>query len=133
MLAQVLCRSWFSNLVSFRYVSVVLNFLHDTFSIKFYTISFLRSFHGIFYIFFIDEKHYAMNFGYWSKSISWKYFIFHEIPWMKNFTVYPPLKWLCKHIKKVRSRANLVFQWIFVLNSVKRKFFRVSIVKKKLP
>ena len=46
------CRSWFSNMVSFRYVLVFLNFLHDIFSIKFYTISFLCK-----YNFFIDEKH----------------------------------------------------------------------------
>ena len=50
------CRSWFSNIVSFRYVSVVLNFLHDTFSIKFYAISSLRSFHDIIYNFFIDHE-----------------------------------------------------------------------------
>ena len=46
------CRSWFSNMVSFRYVLVFLNFLHDIFSIKFYTISFLWK-----HNFFIDEKH----------------------------------------------------------------------------
>ena len=37
------------------------------------------------------------------------------------------LNWLCEHMKNVRS--NLVFQWIFVQNSVKHKFFHVSIVK----
>ena len=37
------------------------------------------------------------------------------------------LNWLCKHVKKSEA-ANLVFQWIFVLNSVKRKFLHVSIV-----
>ena len=31
------CRPWFSNMVSFRCVSVALNFLHDIFSIKFFT------------------------------------------------------------------------------------------------
>ena len=46
------CRCWFSNMVSFRYVLVFLNFLHDIFSIKFYTISFLCK-----HNFFIDEKH----------------------------------------------------------------------------
>ena len=46
------CRSWFSNMVSFRYVLVFLNFLHDIFSIKFYTISFLCK-----HNFFIGEKH----------------------------------------------------------------------------
>ena len=47
------CFSWFSNMVSFKYVFVVLNFLHDIFSIKFYTISSLRSFHDIFCNFFL--------------------------------------------------------------------------------
>ena len=31
---------------------------------------------------------------------------------------------------KTWEAANLVFQWIFLLNSVKHKFFHVSIVKK---
>ena len=30
---------------------------------------------------------------------------------------------------KTSEAANLVFQWIFVLNSVKQKFFPVCIVK----
>ena len=33
------------------------------------------------------------------------------------------------NIWKMSEAANLVFQWIFVLNSVKHKFFSVSIVK----
>ena len=36
---------------------------------------------------------------------------------------------LCKQWKTSEA-TNLVFQWIFVLNSVKRKFFHVSIVEK---
>ena len=32
------------------------------------------------------------------------------------------LNWLCKHMKTSEA-ANLVFQWIFVLISVKHKFF----------
>ena len=68
------CRSWFLNMVSFRYVLVFLNFLHDTFSIKFYTISFLCK-HNFFYWW----ETYAMNAGYQSKSISWKHFMFHEM------------------------------------------------------
>ena len=35
------CRSWFSNMVSLRYVLVFLNFLHNIFSTKFYSVSFL--------------------------------------------------------------------------------------------
>ena len=42
------CRSWFSNMVSCRYVLVFFNFLHDIF----YTISFLCK-----HNFFIDKKH----------------------------------------------------------------------------
>ena len=40
----------------------------------------------------------------------------------------------CVNIWKTSEAANLVFQWIFVLNSVKCKFFSVSIVnwRKKL-
>ena len=37
------------------------------------------------------------------------------------------LYWLCKHMKTLEA-TNHVFQWIFVLNSVKQKFFHVSIV-----
>ena len=33
---------------------------------------------------------------------------------------------------KTSEAASLVFQWIFVLNSVKHKFFPVSIVKTKI-
>ena len=38
------------------------------------------------------------------------------------------LNWLCKHMKTSEA-ANLVFQWIFLLNSVKAEVFHVSIVK----
>ena len=31
---------------------------------------------------------------------------------------------------KTSEAANLAFQWIFVLNSVKQKFFHVSVVKR---
>ena len=37
------------------------------------------------------------------------------------------LNWLCKHMKTSEA-ANLVLRWIFVLNSVKCKFFHVSIL-----
>ena len=77
----------------------------------FYTISFLlnlfdifslRSFHDIFYNFFIDEKHYAMNFGYWSKSISWQYFLFHEMTLKLYF--------MKCHERKI-SQCILPFNW----------------------
>ena len=35
----------------------------------------------------------------------------------------------CVNIWKTSEAANLVFQWTFVLNSVKQKFFPVSIIK----
>ena len=35
----------------------------------------------------------------------------------------------CVNIWKTSEAANFLFQWIFILNSVKRKFFPVSIVK----
>ena len=53
------------------------------------------------------------------------------------------LNWLRKHMKNVRSSqpclsmnfctefSKALFQWIFVLNSAKHKFFPVSIVKVK--
>ena len=106
--------------------------LHDIFSEIFsrYLLHLLYWWETLRDEFWILKKKYFMKVFH----ISWNdpETVFHEMPWMKNFRVYPPLKWLCKHMKKVRSRANLVFQWIFVLNSVKRKFFHVSIVKKKL-
>ena len=54
------CRSWFSNVVSFRYVLVLIFFVFALYyewqiffnTIKFYTMSFLCN-----YNFFIDEKH----------------------------------------------------------------------------
>ena len=39
------------------------------------------------------------------------------------------VNWLCKHIM-MSEAANLIFQWIFVLNSVKHRFLHLSIVKK---
>ena len=39
---------------------------------------------------------------------------------------------LCVNIWKTSEAATLVFQWIFALNSVKHKFFHVSIVEKKI-
>ena len=38
----------------------------------------------------------------------------------------------CVQIWKTSEAANLVFQWIFVLNSVKHRFFHVSIVNTKI-
>ena len=35
--------------------------------------------------------------------------------------------WFCEYMKTVRS-SQLVFKWIFVLNSIKHKFFPVCIV-----
>ena len=37
----------------------------------------------------------------------------------------------CVNMWKTSEAANLVFPWIFVLNSVKHKFFPVSIVKSR--
>ena len=95
MLAYVLFRSWFSNMVSFRYVLVFFNFLHDISSIKFYTMSFLCKRN-----FFIDEKHTQWMFDtkikYFMKvfHVSWNdpETVFHEMLWKKNFTVHPSLK-----------------------------------------
>ena len=67
----------------------------------FYTISFLLNFTRYLFSeifsryllqFFIDEKHYAINVEYWSKTISWKYFIFHEMPLKLHFMKCPERK-----------------------------------------
>ena len=50
--------------------------------------------------------------------------------WITGISTIMELKELnCVNIWKTSEAANLVFQWIFVLNSVKHKFFHVSIVK----
>ena len=67
------CRSWFSNMVSFRYVLVVLNFLHDIFSIKFYTISFLWDLFTISFRIFLLMR----NITWWILDTEVK--AFHEI------------------------------------------------------
>ena len=92
----------------------------------FYTISFLLNFTRYLFSenfsrylsqFFIDEKHYAMNVGYWSKSISWKYFIFHEMtlklylmkcPERKiSQCILPLRKFLEQHCIKDQHCANI--------------------------
>ena len=82
------CRSWFSNMVSFIYVLVFLNFLHDIFSIKFYTISFLCK-----HNFFIDEKHTQWMLGTKVK-------LFHEI-----FTKWP---WNCISWNALKEKIHSV-------------------------
>ena len=83
------CRSWFSNMVSFRYVLVFLKFLHDIFSIRFYTISFLRKRN-----FFIDEKHTQWILDTKEKVVYESVSCFMK--WSSNCiswnTVYPSLK-----------------------------------------
>ena len=79
------CRSWFSNMVSFRYVLVFLNFLHDICSIKFYTISFLCK-HNC----FIGDKHTQ-----WMLDTKVK--VFQEsiscfMKWPRNCISWNPLK-----------------------------------------
>ena len=55
------------------------------------------------------------------------YYLFDESRFSDICTIMElkELNWL----RKKSEAANLVFQWIFVLNSVKHKFFHVSIVK----
>ena len=63
-----------------------------------------------------------------SKPVQWNYrdFFWHFKP-KSAFLGLKELYWLCKHMKTLEA-AKLVFQWIFVLNSVKHKFFHVSTV-----
>ena len=93
------CHSWFSNMVSFRYVLVVLSFLHDIFSLKFYAISFLWDFFTISFTIFLLMKNVTRwmldtEVKVFHESISWNdpETVFHKMPWKKNFTVYPSLK-----------------------------------------
>ena len=102
------CHSWFSNMVSFRYVFVVLNFLHDIFSIKFYTISFLWDLFTISFTIFLLMR----NITRWMLDTEVK--VFHERisysmkwPWnciawnalKENFHSVPfPLETLVMHV-----------------------------------
>ena len=83
------CRSWFSNMISFRYVLVFLKFLHNIFSIKSYTISFLCKRN-----FFIDEKHTQWILDTKEKVVHESISCFMK--WSSNCiswnTVYPTLK-----------------------------------------
>ena len=92
------CRSWFSNMVSFRYVLVFLNFLHDIFSIKFYTISFLWDLFTISFTIFLLMR----NITRWMLDTEVK--VFHES--ISYFMKWP---WNC-------------ISW----NSLKEKFHSVS-------
>ena len=73
------CRSWFSNMVSFKYVLVNLNFLHDIFSIKFYAISFLWDLFTVSFTIFLLMRNITQWILDTEVTISWKYFIFHEM------------------------------------------------------
>ena len=71
--------------------------------------------------FFIDEKHYAMNVGYWSKSISWKYFIFHKMTLKLYFMKCPERKisrcilcFSCKYREIFKNTSGECF-WPFKL------------------
>ena len=92
------CRSWFSNMVSFRYVLVFLNFLHDIFSIKFYTISFLWDLFTISFTIFLLMR----NITRWMLDTEVK--VFHES--ISYFMKWP---WNC-------------ISW----NALKEKFHSVS-------
>ena len=85
------CRSWFSNMVSFRYVLVFLNFLHDIFSIKFYTISFLCK-----HNFFIDEKRTQWMLGTKVK-------VFHE-----SISCFMKSTWNCISWNALKERFHSV-------------------------
>ena len=80
------CCPCFSAMVSFRYVLVFLNFFVFVLwvtNIIYWNL--MLNFHcqittfSVNTIFVIDDKH-TLKFRYWSKSISWKNFMFHEMP-----------------------------------------------------
>ena len=107
------CCSWFLNMVSLRYVLVFLNFLHDTYFIEFYTISFLGK-----HIFFNDEKRKQWNLNTKVKVFHESISCFMKWPWnctswnaMKNdFTVYSSLnKSFCRfhHLMEAATEGAL--------------------------
>ena len=127
------CRSWFSNMVSFRYVLVFLNFLHDIFSIKFYTISFLCK-----HNFFIDEKRTQWMLGTKLKVFHESISCFMKSPW--NCISWNALKErfhsvsfpLCKLHTSIQlliflEKKNL---WIFYAICTCFKYFVVYCVEK---
>ena len=67
-------------MVSFRYVVLFLNILHDIFSIKFYTVLILCE-----HNFFVDEKHTQWMLDT-KESISWNdpETVSHDILWKKT-------------------------------------------------
>ena len=74
--------------------------------------------------------------SYWKKQpfIFTVYLMNHVfqtfLRWPRTIIELKELNWLyCVNIWKTSEAANLAFQWIFVLNSIKHKFFHVSIVK----
>ena len=88
------CCSWFSNMVSFRCVLVVLNFLHDIFSIKFYTISFLWD---LYYSFLLMR-----NITRWMLDTEVK--VFHES--ISYFMKWP---WNCISWNALKEKFHSVF------------------------
>ena len=119
-----LCHSCFSAIVSFRYVLVFLNFLGFCFtSNKYHLLKLMILNFRSQRILFLC-KH---NFCYWwgtypkilNKSISWKYFMFHELPlkfhemlWKKSFTVYPCL-YVFLYVCSCRDYALAICGFIF--------------------
>ena len=86
-----------------------MNFLRDTFSIKFYTISSLRSFHDIFYHFFIDENHYAI--------LDTEVKVFHES--ISYFMKWP---WNCISLNALKEKFHsLSFPLKLIKNSLPNK------------
>ena len=92
------CRFWFSNMVSFRYVLVLLNFFVFALWVTKYFLILLNFTRYLLFantFFFIDEKRTQWMLGTKVKVlyVSWNHpeTVFHEMPWKKNFTVYPSL------------------------------------------
>ena len=56
------------------------------------------------------------------------YCLFDESRFSDIWTIMELKKLDCVNMWKMSETANLVFQWIFVLNLVKQKFVHVSIV-----
>ena len=117
------CRSWFWNMVSFRYVLVFLNFLHDIFSIKFYTISFLWDLFTISFTIFLLMR----NITRWMLDTEVK--VFHES--ISYFMKWP---WNCISWNALKEKFHSVSFLLEILQNLQENTCSIVsfLIKRKL-
>ena len=117
------CRSWFSNMISFRYVLVFLNFLHDIFSIKFYTISFLWDLFTISFTIFLLMR----NITRWMLDTEVK--VFHES--ISYFMKWP---WNCISWNALKEKFHSVSFLLEILQNLQENTCSIVsfLIKRKL-